>query len=114
MPNAEFLAPWYNERMPLSMPRAIFDTLSDHGKDTCKSLHLATHLTLSRLIRDLFVGAGRRIVADGDIAPACIDWGWSKAQQTLEKWVAEPRSPLEFDNVPELPVNRAPAPESKL
>ena len=38
MPNAEFLAPWYNERMPQSMPRWIYDTLSDHAKDTCRRI----------------------------------------------------------------------------
>ena len=91
MPNAEFLAPWYNERMPLSMPRVIFDTLSDHGKDTC-----------------------RRIVADGDVVPAYIDWGWSKGHETLDKWMAEPGEARGFDKVPTLSGNSAPALESKM
>ncbi len=32
MPNAEFHAPWYREPMKISMPRQIYDTLSDHGQ----------------------------------------------------------------------------------
>jgi ectoine hydroxylase-related dioxygenase (phytanoyl-CoA dioxygenase family) len=32
IPNAEFLAPWYREPMPISMPREIYNNLSDFGK----------------------------------------------------------------------------------
>ena len=32
IPNAEFFAPWYREPIPISMPREIYDNLSDHGK----------------------------------------------------------------------------------
>lgn len=32
MPNAEFHAPWYREPMGISMPREIYDTLSEHGQ----------------------------------------------------------------------------------
>ncbi len=32
LPNAEFFAPWYRERMPISMPRDIYDGLSEHGQ----------------------------------------------------------------------------------
>lgn len=32
LPNAEFFAPWYRERFPISMPRSIYDELSEHGK----------------------------------------------------------------------------------
>ena len=32
IPNAEFLAPWYREPMPISMPREIYNDLSDFGK----------------------------------------------------------------------------------
>jgi hypothetical protein len=60
MPNAEFLAPSYDERMPRSMLRWVFDTSSDHGKDTC-----------------------HRIAADSDVQPAYIDWGWREGGSTL-------------------------------
>ena len=36
IPNAEFFAPWYREPMPVSMPRAIYDTLSAHAKRLCR------------------------------------------------------------------------------
>ena len=36
IPNAEFMAPWFRERFPISMPRAIHDGLSDHGRDICR------------------------------------------------------------------------------
>ena len=32
MPNAEFHAPWYREPMRASMPRHIYETLSEHGQ----------------------------------------------------------------------------------
>jgi hypothetical protein len=32
IPNAEFYAPWFREPMPISMPRHIHETLSEHGK----------------------------------------------------------------------------------
>ena len=32
MPNAEFHAPWYREPMNISMPREIYETLSEHGQ----------------------------------------------------------------------------------
>ena len=107
----------YNERMPLSMPRWIFDTMSDHGKDTC-----------------------RRIVADGDVPAAYIDWcaefcnalpgfppqtcfgcsamctmksllrrGWKDGETTLAKWVTAPQEESSFDVVPRLPTNKTPA-----
>eukprot|EP01051_Picozoa_sp_SAG22_P024646 SAG22_NODE_6927_length_794_cov_1.328058_1_plen_91_part_00 len=81
MPNAEFLAPWFNERMPKSMPREIYDTLSDHAKDTC-----------------------RRIVAEpGEQIPTgYIDWGWSKAAATMAEWMDPEHQGDErgFDAVP--------------
>jgi hypothetical protein len=36
IPNAEFYAPWFREPMRPSMPRAIYDELSDHGKRVCR------------------------------------------------------------------------------
>ncbi|HCP50338.1 MAG TPA: hypothetical protein DIT73_08940 [Gammaproteobacteria bacterium] len=36
IPNAEFYAPWFREPMRHSMPYAIFDALSEHGKDVCR------------------------------------------------------------------------------
>ena len=32
MPSAEFHAPWYREPMRTSMPREIYNTLSEHGQ----------------------------------------------------------------------------------
>ena len=36
IPNAEFFAPWYREPMPISMPREIYDSLSDHAKNIAR------------------------------------------------------------------------------
>ena len=36
IPNAEFYAPWFREPMPRSMPKRVYDTLSDHGKKVCR------------------------------------------------------------------------------
>ena len=36
IPNAEFYAPWFHEPMPKSMPRSIYETLSEHGKHLCR------------------------------------------------------------------------------
>ena len=36
IPNAEFYAPWFREPMPLSMPKRVYDTLSDHGRKVCR------------------------------------------------------------------------------
>ena len=35
-PNAEFFAPWYREAVPVSMPRAMYDTLSAHAQRLCR------------------------------------------------------------------------------
>ncbi len=32
LPNAEFFAPWYREHLPISMPRDVYDGLSEHGQ----------------------------------------------------------------------------------
>lgn len=36
IPNAIFLAPWFNERQKPSMPREMFDLLSEHGRKVCE------------------------------------------------------------------------------
>ena len=36
IPNVEFYAPWYREQTTRCMPRAIFETLTDHGKNLCQ------------------------------------------------------------------------------
>lgn len=36
LPNAEFFAPWYRERLRTSMPREIYETLSPHGQRVCR------------------------------------------------------------------------------
>lgn len=36
MPNVEFYAPWFLEPLKTSMPRQIFDGLSDHGQRLCR------------------------------------------------------------------------------
>ena len=36
IPNIEYFAAWFREPIPKSMPRAIYDSLSDHGKRICR------------------------------------------------------------------------------
>ncbi len=36
IPNVEFYAPWYIEPQPRSVPREIYDSLSDHAKHVCR------------------------------------------------------------------------------
>ena len=36
IPSAAFMAPWFGERQPLSMPREMFDLLSEHGRRVCE------------------------------------------------------------------------------
>lgn len=38
IPNAAFLAPWFRERRVPSMPREMFDRLSEHGRKVCESV----------------------------------------------------------------------------
>ena len=38
IPNAVFLAPWFHERQLPSMPREMFDLLSEHGRRVCESV----------------------------------------------------------------------------
>ena len=36
IPNVEYWAPWYRENTGPCMPRDIYDSLSDHGKQLCQ------------------------------------------------------------------------------
>ena len=36
IPNVEFYAPWFIERQPKSVPREIYDGLSEHAKQLCR------------------------------------------------------------------------------
>jgi ectoine hydroxylase-related dioxygenase (phytanoyl-CoA dioxygenase family) len=36
IPNAEFYAPWFREPLRVSMPRELYEDLSDHGKRVCR------------------------------------------------------------------------------
>ncbi|HEY5646366.1 MAG TPA: phytanoyl-CoA dioxygenase family protein [Pseudomonadales bacterium] len=36
IPNVEYWAPWYREPAPVCMPRSVFDTLSEHGRQLCR------------------------------------------------------------------------------
>ena len=38
IPNAEFWAPWYREQIRTSMPRQIYDTLSEFGRRLCRHI----------------------------------------------------------------------------
>ena len=38
IPNVIFLAPWFHERQLPSMPREMFDLLSEHGRRVCESV----------------------------------------------------------------------------
>lgn len=38
IPNAEYYAPWFYEPTPISMPRRIYDSLSDHARWICRYL----------------------------------------------------------------------------
>jgi hypothetical protein len=52
MPNAEFHAPWYREPMRTSMPREIYDTLSEHGQYIARYVVADAGLPLKTGIRD--------------------------------------------------------------
>ena len=38
IPNVAFLAPWFRDRLPPSMPREMFDLLSEHGRRVSDSV----------------------------------------------------------------------------
>ena len=52
MPNAEFHAPWYREPMRTSMPREIYETLSEHGQHIARYVVADAGQTLQTGIRD--------------------------------------------------------------
>lgn len=60
IPNAEYYAPWYREPMSVSMPRAIFDTLSDHGRKICRYIVADKDRQLTTGYRD-DIGDSRRV-----------------------------------------------------
>jgi hypothetical protein len=60
IPNAEFYAPWFREPMPTSMPRPIYDTLSDHGKRVCRYIVADKDETVSVGYRD-DIGSGQAV-----------------------------------------------------
>jgi len=47
IPNVEYWAPWYREPAPVSMPRAIYDTLTDHGRQLCRYIVADSAVTLT-------------------------------------------------------------------
>ena len=52
MPNAEFHAPWYREPMRTSMPREIYEALSEHGQHIARYVVADAGQTLQTCIRD--------------------------------------------------------------
>ena len=61
IPNAEFYAPWFREPMPRSMPREIYDGLSEHGKKVCRYIVAEKDEELVTGYRDDLGNAPRRI-----------------------------------------------------
>lgn len=47
IPNLEYFAPWYRERMPACMPRELYDGLSEHGQDIARYIVAAAGQTLN-------------------------------------------------------------------
>ena len=47
IPNVEYWAPWYREPVPVCMPRAIYDTLSEHGRALCRHIVADPGVTLT-------------------------------------------------------------------
>jgi ectoine hydroxylase-related dioxygenase (phytanoyl-CoA dioxygenase family) len=52
IPNTEFYAPWYRERMKISIPREIYNTLSEHGQYIARYLVASPGETLITGFRD--------------------------------------------------------------
>lgn len=46
IPNVEYWAPWYREPAPVCMPRTIYDTLTDHGRQLCRYIVADSRETL--------------------------------------------------------------------
>ncbi|MGE0624165.1 MAG: phytanoyl-CoA dioxygenase family protein [Pseudomonadales bacterium] len=47
IPNVEYWAPWYREPAPVCMPRSVYDTLSDHGRQLCRYIVADSAATLA-------------------------------------------------------------------
>ena len=60
MPNAEFHAPWYREPMNISMPREIYETLSEHGQRIARYVVADPGQKLKTGIREIWAPRHRR------------------------------------------------------
>ena len=67
IPNSEFYAPWFREPMPKSMPKHIYDTLSEHGKKVCRFI-VAENDLVTGYREDLGSGYGKKNKSDQKIA----------------------------------------------
>ena len=67
IPNSEFYAPWFREPMPKSMPKHIYDTLSEHGKKVCRFI-VAENDLAKGYREDLGSGYGKKNKLDQKIA----------------------------------------------
>lgn len=56
IPNLEYFAPWYRERMPACLPRALYDSLSEHGQDIARYIVAAPGESLDTGYRRLLGG----------------------------------------------------------
>ncbi|MDA0790104.1 MAG: phytanoyl-CoA dioxygenase family protein [Proteobacteria bacterium] len=52
IPNAEFYAPWFREPMPPSVPRDIYESLSEHGRRVARYIVADPGQTLETGVRD--------------------------------------------------------------
>ena len=56
IPNLEYFAPWYRERMPICLPRELYDSLSEHGQDIARYIVAAPGQLLDTGYRRLLGG----------------------------------------------------------
>ncbi len=56
IPNLEYFAPWYRERIPACLPRALYDSLSAHGQDIARYIVAAPGQLLETGYRKLLGG----------------------------------------------------------
>ncbi len=61
IPNAEFYAPWFYEPTPVSMPREIYDSLSDHAREICRYIVAGRGEDLDVGYRDNLGGTPERL-----------------------------------------------------
>jgi len=52
IPNAEFYAPWFREPMPQSMPRKLYNRLSEHGRHIARYIVADTDVELDTGFRE--------------------------------------------------------------